>query len=241
MRLPPANRRKFEHFSCQSYRLLKQTGSVACVSVVALVGADCSTRLRAQNAIDGSAVITGACESALQLGDSGVSGLAILTIAIAIAVVAAVLVSPIAVAITVTVRVAVAVGAVAVRVTIIGISPVPAGAPAPPPPPRKAEGTDEDYIIMTMMMPVVPVSTVPIAAMAPIAAVTPVATTAPVSALPVAAPVSATPVAASPALASPSAHSGTRGHSRTPPTCTEMMAATAATARRSIENWCTEH
>src|SRR5205807_6681560 len=102
-----------------------QTGSVACWPVVALVRADCSTRLRAQNAVDRAMIITGACESALQLGDSGVSGLAILTvaIAIAIAVVAAVLVSPIAVAITVTVRVAVAVGAVAVRVTIIGISP----------------------------------------------------------------------------------------------------------------------
>jgi hypothetical protein len=193
LRIPPDNQPKRLSRRCDSLIAYWKT-RLTCVTVLPLVSANCSSRLRSQDAVNGTAVITGASEPALQLGHSGSAGIAILAIAIAVAVVA-VLVSSIAVAITVAIGGTIAVG-ITVAVVPIWVASVPAPAPgrtpAPTPPPRKAEATNENDIVVTMM--VVPIA-IPIAA-APIAA----------------APVPSTPVPTTPALAAPRAHPRTRTH-----------------------------
>ena len=129
------------------------------VAVVLFVRPDCGPRLWPQDSVNGSVVITSALQPALEFGNSGLAGIAILAIAIAVARIA-VLTIAIAVAVgtvigtAVTITIAVAVGITVTVVPVWVAVPTPpprTPAPSPTPPPRKAEATDEDDLIVNMI------------------------------------------------------------------------------------------
>jgi hypothetical protein len=141
------------------------------VAVVLFVRSDCVPRLWPQDSVNGSVIVTSALQPALQLRDSGLAGIAILTIArwtIAVAVSISAVPRPAIARPAIAITIAVVRIAVTVVSVWIGVpAPPRAPAPAPTPPPWEAEATDEDDTIVDMIRVAVPmpVATMQVAAM----------------------------------------------------------------------------
>jgi hypothetical protein len=139
LRIPPVNQAKH----CATLGSVVLTGTIRStyVAVVLFVRPDCAPRFWPHDSVNGSVVITGALQPALEFGDSGLAAISVLSVLVLSSVSIAVAIIGISIAAVVRITVAV----ISVR-----ISPAPAPAcpwtPTPAPPPGKPKTANEHDI-----------------------------------------------------------------------------------------------